>query len=140
MKLLNLLAITAVSLGLFACNAGDDSSSSSDVQSFNLSGNSSGSGAYSIQGKATNCITTPNNCQVSITYSSSGNLNPSVLNYAITGQAASQLNCANSNGNSQTCNFTIYGTSSSSGQPVTFIFNGVGHAVTSPAFNIGGSL
>jgi hypothetical protein len=142
MKLLNLLLITTASLSLFACNAGDDTNSD-DVQQINVTGPAaSGNGTYSVQGQAVNCRTTPENCHVTLSsYNSSGNLNPSVINYAISGQASSGISniCNNSNGTNQKCSFTIYGTTST-GQPVTFLFNGVGHATSTQAFVIGGGL
>lgn len=147
MKLLKILALTLASVSLFACNAGDDTTTSSDTQTTELTGNSaSGTGAYTIKITAVNCRVSPSNCHVTLNaYSSSGNLNPAIINYAVSGQASSGISgsCPNSIGTNQSCNFTIYGTSTN-GQPVTFSFTGTGaakgNAVTPAAFTIGGGI
>lgn len=149
MKLLNLLLITVASLSLFACNVGDDTNSN-DVQEFTKNGvPASGSGSYTITGTATNCRINPANCHVSLTaYSSSGNLNPSVINYAINAQASQtgiSNACRNSNANSQSCSFNITEPTITTGNSVSFLFNGTGgnangRGVPQNAFTIGGGL
>lgn len=133
MKLLNLLLVATASLSLFACNAGDDGNS--DVQNINLSSNS-GLIHYNISGNAVNCRTSPNNCQVNISYTYPNN---TTLAYIIGTQSAVPTNCTVSN-NVGSCTFSI-NSQVVQATNVTFkLTNGANNVPTATAFIIGGGL
>ncbi len=110
---------------LCACNAGSDSSSSSnDVQDFSSSLNNN----YSVTGTATGCetISSTGTCTVTLdpysasnsTYQGQVGLTPS------TGYTSTVGSCSYANSNNQSCTFTITNNGTTTATLLTITLNG----------------
>lgn len=127
MKSKSIFVALSALMVLAGCNSGG-STTSTDVQPFSASGTSPFT--YSISGNATNCRITPGNCGVSASFSGATS-----LSYTINGVTQPAVTC-----NTQPCQFTIYGTSTTAQQVVFMLTKNSQTVTTTATFTIGGGM